>query len=348
MLLLRKARQPEREVWSRERLLHARAVALGHAVEFSTAVTYSSHLNSYLNFCKSHNFPVDPTPETLSLFVVYTAHYIRPESVGCYLSGICNTLEPYFPHVRKSRRSALVSRSLAGMIKLRGGSPTKRKRPLSREDLATLVHAHAAPTHDDLLFRAIAFTGFFGLMRLGELMQSDNHLQRSSKKQTRRLSVTISDTSYSLHLPYHKGDRFYEGNTVLITAINQPVLNPIPHMQAYLQSRDALYPLLPALWLTSAGAVPTYSWFVGQLKQILGDDVAGHSLRSGGATDLAIAGVPDSAIQALGRWASDTWRIYVRKHPVIVHALIHGRSPFETSSSSLSTTHSSHPLPSRD
>jgi hypothetical protein len=57
----------------------------------------------------------------------------------------------------------------------------------------------------------------------------------------------------------------------------------------------------------------------------------GHSLRSGGATALALMGVCDDLIQAIGRWASDTFRIYIWKHPVLLQALIHGKPAFSLS-----------------
>ena len=82
-----------------ERLLHERALALGEAIGLSTQKTYSSHLNSYLNFVLLHNLPVEPTDHILSLYTVYTAHYIKPDSVDSYLSGISHQLEPYFPDV---------------------------------------------------------------------------------------------------------------------------------------------------------------------------------------------------------------------------------------------------------
>ncbi|KAF8591603.1 hypothetical protein K439DRAFT_1626974 [Ramaria rubella] len=76
--------------------------------------------------------------------------------------------------------------------------------------------------------------------------------------------------------------------------------------------------------------MPTYSWFVSRLHAILDRDIGGHSIRSGGATALALAGVPDSVIQAMGRWSSETFRIYVHKHPVLLQALLHGY-PFNIS-----------------
>ena len=75
---IRQARQPERGIWSRERLVHERAVALGNTVDRSTLANYGSALNSYINFVTRHGFPVEPTPDTLSFFTVYMCHHINP------------------------------------------------------------------------------------------------------------------------------------------------------------------------------------------------------------------------------------------------------------------------------
>ena len=169
-----KSRQPQRVAWSREKLLRERAIALGHAIEKSTAITYSSHLKSYLNICKLHEFPIDPTPDTLSFFVVYMCHHIQPTSVDSYLSGICQSLEPYFPDVRKTRAHCLVTRSLAGCKKLYA-SGVSRKKALTIDQLQMLLtRLEASVDHDDLLFLAIVFTGFHALMRSGELVVSDD------------------------------------------------------------------------------------------------------------------------------------------------------------------------------
>jgi hypothetical protein len=93
----RPSRQPARETWSRDKLVHERAIALGQAIDSSTLNTYTSALNSYLTFVRLHNFPVNPTPETLSFFTVYMSHHINPRSVTSYLSGICQQLEPTSP-----------------------------------------------------------------------------------------------------------------------------------------------------------------------------------------------------------------------------------------------------------
>lgn len=94
---------------------------------------------------------------------------------------------------------------------------------------------------------------------------------------------------------------------------------------AYLESRDRRFPLHPELWLTSLGRVPTRHWFISRLRKYFPKEIAGQSLRSGGATSLAEAGADLATIQAAGRWASRAFRIYIRKNPVVLHAIIFGR-----------------------
>ena len=80
-----------------EQLIYEHAVALGSNLDPSTLLVYSSHLQSYLTFCKTHHFSITPTPDTLSFYVIYMSHHISPSSVASYLSGICNRLQPFFP-----------------------------------------------------------------------------------------------------------------------------------------------------------------------------------------------------------------------------------------------------------
>ena len=164
------SRQPRRKAWTMERLINERSISLGYSLDSSSFGAYTSALNSYLTFCDLHGLPVTPTPDTLSFYVVFLSSHIEPRSVDSYLSGICRQLEPFFPEVRQNRKTILVSRTMAGCLR-RFGTPIKRKAPFSHADLLLVVDRLASrPTHDDLLFLVILFTGFHALMRLGELV----------------------------------------------------------------------------------------------------------------------------------------------------------------------------------
>jgi len=43
----------------------------------------------------------------------------------------------------------------------------------------------------------------------------------------------------------------------------------------------------------------------------------GHSLRAGGATYFASLGLSEDVIQALGRWSSQAWKVYIHDNPTV-------------------------------
>ena len=319
------SRQPKREVWSRERLQHQRAIALGHSIDATTARNYSSALNSYLNFVKNHQFDVEPTTDTLSFYTVYLSHYLKPDSVDTYLSGICQQLEPFFPNVRDNRKAILVRRTLDGCKRLRAIATT-RKQALTIDNLNTVIeHYSTSSHHDDLLFVAQLIVGFFALMRLGELTFPDNKTIQNPAKLSKRTSVVSKTQSFQFFLPGHKADRFFEGNNIVLMNSSDNI-DIFRHFANYLNSRDRLHPFSSPLWLRKNGQIPTRSFFIQRLRLHFDASIAGQSMRAGGATALAEQGVAPSLIQAIGRWSSDAFRIYVRKNPVLIQAMLHSKS----------------------
>jgi len=103
--------------FSNEPLQHECALALGHAIEHSTSITYTSHLQLYLSFCKLHNCPTNLTVDTLSFYVSSCVTISTPAQSIC--------LDP------------LIICTLAGMKKC-GGEAPHRRRPLTEEDLIVL------------------------------------------------------------------------------------------------------------------------------------------------------------------------------------------------------------------
>jgi hypothetical protein len=314
-------RQPRRQPWPRAKLVRERALALSNSIDISTRKCYGSACNSYLSFVHLHDFPVEPTPETLSFFIVFMSHHISPRSVQTYLSGVVNQLRPFFPDVVNARSSQLVKKTLQGCLKMRS-KPTVRKQALTLADLSCLLTSSTdTPNHDDLLFNSIILTAFFALHRLGELVFPNDASIRDWRKIIRRSSVMLHPDRYSFTLPAHKADRQFEGSRVIVWGeqFNFPTLK---HFNNYLASRDNRFPLASPLWLTASGAVPTRSFIISRLRTLFPSSIAGQSLRAGGATMLAEKGAAPYIIQAAGRWSSDAFRIYVRKNPFLLQALL--------------------------
>jgi hypothetical protein len=321
MTKARVASRHSRETWTHARLQRERAITIACAIEPSSASSYSSAVKSYFDFCSAHSFPIEPTPDTLSFYAVYMAHYIKPKSVLSYLSGICNQLEPFFPEVRTHRQHWLITKTLAGCRKM-FPSETSRRRPVTRSELARVSRQYTpTASYDDTLALALLLTGFHGLMRLGELTWPDSRNLQDYRKVILRNSLQIHPKSFQFTLPGHKADRFFEGSIVLIQSTDLDDDACAPFLR-YLALRDRLFPLRAELWLKEDGTIPTRAWFLRFLRQHFPGHIGGQSLRAGGATALAEAGVPPHMIQPIGLWSSEAFQIYIRRHPVLLAALL--------------------------
>ncbi len=259
-------RQPSREPWPMDRLLRECAIALGNTIEPAMLWTYNSALTPYLTFIRTHNLPTSPSEDTLSFYVVYMSHHISSRSVTTYLSGIVQQLEPFYPLIRDIRNSKLIQRTLQGCLKS-CAQPTRRKSALTISDLTNiLTQFNNNPTdHDNLLFLSMLFTGFFSLMRLGELAFPDDKAIQDWRKISQCRTVNVQEENYSFQLPFHKADRFFTGNTILVTR-STSIIDPVLHFKAYLASRNFLMPFHLALWFRVNGSVPTRSFFMRCLR----------------------------------------------------------------------------------
>jgi len=213
------------------------------------------------------------------------------------------------------------SRTPSGLCRTLGGV-----QPEYVGECKVLINALGTSSdYDNILFLAQLLTGFFALFHLGEMTDPDDPQLRDPQKVTKQTSVHFSDISFQFFLPGHKADRFFEGNTIIIRK-NGCIFNPHKHFLTYIHAHDAKFPFSSPLWLTSSGVVPTRSFFIKWLQHFFNSNTTGQSLKAGRATSLAENGVPPSIIQAIGRWASDTFKIYIRKNPVLVQALLFGQS----------------------
>jgi hypothetical protein len=178
------------------------------------------------------------------------------------------------------------------------GTPTLRKHALSIKDINKVTNFYNnTSSHNNKLFVAMLLTGFFGLLRLGELCFPDDSSLHNWKKVICHKTVYISTSQYEFLLPGHKADQFFEGNHIIISAEGYQQ-HPLHHFHLYLESHDHLHPVTSALWLTEDGLVPTRSFFIKHLRLFFDSSIAGQSMRAGGATALAEHGVSLHIIQA--------------------------------------------------
>ena len=284
------------------------------AIEKSTTKCYQTGARDYISFCHTHNISLRPTPQTFSRYIAYTSHSIA--SAPKYLTGARHYLKEFYPEFDEVRNHPLVLSTIRGAKKVRA-DPVIRKQPLRLSHLQSFVsHSNATQSYDDLLFATLMSCAFYGCHRMGELIVKSDKTLLDSRKLIKRSSLTFNDTHAQYCLPYHKADPFYRGSDVVFSQ-QHDVANPVHLLQRYTALRDRRHgPRLP-LFLREDGSLPNRTWFDKKIFTFLSHDFGGHSARAGGATFYASLGLSASIIQAIGRWSSSAWEIYIRDNPTV-------------------------------
>ncbi len=161
---------------------------------------------------------------------------------------------------------------------------------------------------------AVLTTAISGLFRLGELTG------KSTSEGLRTKDVRwVGSNRVDITLVVSKTQIFREAATVSLFR-NESDICPVKALDFL---RGAIRPPNSHFFELRQGIPLRKATVIGAIRQLLqrantrealGLDVsrfAGHSLRRGGATSLAIRGVPDHLIQALGRWKSDCYKLYI-------------------------------------
>lgn len=284
-----------------------------NAIEKSTGKGYATGARDYISFCLSHNLSIEPTPQTLSRYVAYTSLFIA--SAPKYLTGARHFLSDIYPDFDQNRAHPLVKATIRGSKKIRADG-VQRKLPLRTSHMeAFLIRAKVSQSYDDLLFITILSCCFYACHRCGELVQKNGRDLFDWRKIIQRDSLTFFEGRAQYRLPYHKADPFYRGTNILHNS--QEVADPVALLQEYTARRDALHHARLALFVRENGLHPTRSWFDSRFFALLSREFGGHSARAGGATFYASLGLSEDVIQAIGRWSSAAWKLYIRDNPTI-------------------------------
>ena len=290
------------------------AIGLGlSAVAHGTAKNYAGCQQFFLDFCKSLNRRPLPADElTLSCFLSFLKLRLKvgASRLRGYVAAIklLHTLNNWGdPFLGKPRLDLVRSAAVKGV----GGG--KERSPVT---LLMLRHFHVQtlnnPTYESVLTLTCILVGFFGLLRISEFTAP---LKGSGKPGLKLEHVQLLERWVELRLLHTKADKARTGVKVVI-AKQKDHPCPVRWLAEFIRRRpktgdDSL------LFVTRDGKPVEAVWFRGMLKLWCSKvDASGtfntHSLRIGGATAAADAGLSDSEIQRLGRWASTAFTKYIK------------------------------------
>jgi hypothetical protein len=250
-------------------------------------------------------------------------HGLSDKTIRVYLSALRHkhAIEGY-PDPKEGK--VRLQKLLTG-VKRHAGTARKPKRPITITLLKELKRHVDDGTVKGKSYWAVMCMGVHGLFRLGELLPppaSDQELRFSdlSKK---------SDAHATVHLHRSKTDQFGKGAHVNLFATNDSTC-PLKALAELEKAQRAagitLNDKAMVFTVRKSGKNPCLSKpdLIKKMKQavaalakehpewgLVSKDFAGHSLRRGGATSLALRGVAEPVLRLLGRWESDAVNLYI-------------------------------------
>ena len=162
---------------------------------------------------------------------------------------------------------------------------------------------------------------FYGFLRAGEFTTPQAH--SVAEHTLRRKDLRITTTAVDVTIKASKTDPFRQGHTLHIAPTATSTC-PAAALSKYLAvSRIAAE---APLFQFADGSYLTRRSLTEHLRVLLtaggysSSLFASHSFRIGAATTAAAAGLPDWLIQALGRWSSNCYTLYIRTPPHVIAA----------------------------
>ena len=281
------------------------------ALASSTLATYQTHEVAYLSFCKGHAvaspFPLNDL--VLCGFLTFYYRNNRPYSAISTAVAAIRNLARMLGHDASavhSIRLAVLRRSLKRHCKRRAKRP--QRIPITVWVLRDLLSQGVDQPWP--VFFALCVVGVFGLFRGGEIA-----FKGGKAPLLRRADVLWLEDRVVIRLRESKTDVDRTGVDITLFRISSSTLCPYAWLRKAWDAAPDQTPSAPLFQQQTGGAV-SYKFMLSWVKEALvrlGVDsrlVGLHSFRIGGATTLAMLGVPAHLIKTLGRWESLCYQIY--------------------------------------
>lgn len=279
-----------------------------HSLADSSWKTRRSQWKHYYRFCE--DLSVSPMPCSIQLCCMYIAYMSRTfkyVSIINYLSAV-RGLHKWFGYTPPPTDSYMINATLAGARRLLGDTQFSSD-PLLPAQLKKILATLDLSKNHDLVFWCAVLLSFRGLLRKSAVCKGPHNLKRSDIKIFQwgiiisiRHSKTIQYRERIHQVPISRVGGQLCAVTWLETMLSR----------SYVPSDSPLF----GLCKKNVYAPLTYDWFAKRLRESVGKaglvgKYTSHSLRRGGATALAMVGVPLHQIQKTGDWKSMSVLLYL-------------------------------------
>ena len=290
-----------------KRLAEALPISVLHCRATSTTKKYLGAYKRWRNWATEHKiqpFPVEP-----AYLILYLQHLAEVKRSKSAVEEAVNSLS--WAHtlagIPAPTTSPIVNATLDG-LKRTLAKPVNKKSPFTVEMLREIVlDAKKRNTLSSIRLATICLLAFAGFLRFDEVAS------------IRPCDLQIGVTHLSIKILHSKTDQLRHGDVVLIARTESDTC-PVAMLESYIRRAGISLASKSLLFrgivsgkeekLRETGGL-SYSRMRELLRdklQQLGfsvDEYSLHSLRAGGATAAAGAGVPDRVFKRHGRWKSD-------------------------------------------
>ncbi|KAJ3909944.1 hypothetical protein F5879DRAFT_790487 [Lentinula edodes] len=294
----------------------------------STLETYASGLLSFHIFCDSRNIPeaqrAPCSSDLLNAWISTMPGHYAGTSVKNYVHGVRAWHIIHGVQWKTDKNS--FDTMIHGAERLQPERSRRKKRmPFTHEYIAKLLEDFNTSDPFDAACGACLTTSFYCAARVGELpvpnlkdFTPDKYITSAHVRKARDrngFETTI------LHIPHTKSNQL-EGEDIYFSkqlgstdpeslflnhlAVNKP--SPTEHLFAYQHKTDRR-PLTKHAFLQR----------INKTAKNLGLPILqGHGIPIGATFEYLLRGIPFDAVRVIGRWKSDAFLLYLRKHAEIM------------------------------
>ncbi len=282
----------------------------------STRKTYESKARRWPIFCALFGFPQQPATE--SSLVAYVAYRHATDEI--YMDGISSEISAILSadidkgHKPNRNDWPLLGRVLKGVGRVHGKSHRSTpKKPITMGILKRFLRNIPRTCTDGRLLRLAMLIGHGALLRPGELgVSSQKHYDKVRVLRWRDLTFCPSRSSCEvLKIEIH-GSKTNQFGKKEILALGCKCSKGDPcsvHEMLSLLKMGTFSSTSEPIFRMSSGNILSKRMISNAIKNcclkenLNPAEYSPHSLRKGGATDLARDGVPEWMIQKIGRWS---------------------------------------------
>lgn len=304
----------------RTRLAHKVVLLKEDALASSTKSMYASFRKSFLQFCELAGYcPVPTSSQMVCEYIAYLSERLSYSSIRKYI-GIIRILHEEVglkdPKVTDMYDVKLILLAVKKLL----GDAVVRKKPVDPDLLLKMYSCLALGCEADVIVWAITLLGFFGLLRVSNMLgiSGDSH---DPLKFLSRQDFELVDSGFLITLRWAKNNQFRDRIVrIPIPYIKGHVLCPVTAILRAFNLTSEVKNIAPAFHrhARDGSLLPvTYKWFSKRLLEVIGNCgqekklYGTHSLRRGGASWALKCGLNADVIRLLGDWKSNAYQCYL-------------------------------------